>query len=215
MNDAWIAFGLLLIGIVMGVVLTAWLFRRREMTSHDAIRAVLKSEMAEAYAARGDIERARIVRAYEGKIQNLESEHQAALDHARRSSVNQSRAVLKGKMAEQVAPLLPGFTYWPADARFLGDPIDYVIFDGYSACKDDLTDGRDIEIVMLDIKHGKSVLSREQRRIADAIMAGRVRFEVVRVLANGTVRSRVWQTPAAQQPRWTEEDIDEKHYPRS
>ena len=39
-------------------------------------------------------------------------------------------------MAEQMAPLLPGFAYLPADARFLGDPIDYVIFDGYSAVKD-------------------------------------------------------------------------------
>ncbi len=72
----------------------------------------------------------------------------------RTATVNQSRAVLKGKMAEQVAPLLPGFAYWPADARFLGDPVDYVIFDGYSACKDNHTDGGDIEVVILDIKRG-------------------------------------------------------------
>ena len=57
-------------------------------------------------------------------------------------------------MAEQMAPLLPGFDYWPAAARFLGDPVDYVIFDGYSACKDGGSDGEDLEIVLVDIKRG-------------------------------------------------------------
>ena len=43
-----------------------------------------------------------------------------------------SRAVLKGKMAEQFAPILPEFQYLPSDAKFLGDPVDYVVFDGYT-----------------------------------------------------------------------------------
>ena len=48
----------------------------------------------------------------------------------RRDTLGKSRAVLKGKIAEQLAPLLPGFDYNPADARFIGSPIDYI-----SACK--------------------------------------------------------------------------------
>lgn len=180
---------LILLGIVIGVAISAWLFRHREQTDRDA----LHEEVAEAYEARGEAERARIVRAYEAQIHNLEEKHRQNVIEARRSTVNQSRAVLKGKMAEQVAPMLPGFPYWPADARFLGDPIDYVIFDGYSACKDNHTDGRDMEVVILDIKHGRSNLTREQRRVADAVAEGRVRFEVVRILADGTVRSRTWR----------------------
>jgi predicted Holliday junction resolvase-like endonuclease len=176
---------------MLGAVIAVWLTRQRERVSRETLRA----EVAETYDAKGAAERARIVRAYEGQIAELRAGHRDDLTQARRNSVNQSRAVLKGKMAEQVAPLLPGFTYWPADARFLGDPVDYVVFDGYSACKDNYTDGHDIEVVILDIKRGKSQLSREQRRIAEAVSAGRVRFEVIRVLADGTVRSRRW-TPS-------------------
>ncbi len=179
---------LIVIGIVIGVLISAWLSRQREAVDREDLR----DEISETFAARTDAERARVVQAYEARIRQLTDQHRVEVRQIRRSSVNRSRAVLKGKMAEQIAPLLPGFTYWPADARFLGDPVDYVVFDGYSACKDNHTDGRDLEVVILDIKQGKSDLTREQRRIADAVAAGRVRFEVVRILGDGTVRSRTW-----------------------
>ena len=184
------------LGIVIGVVISVWLFRTREHVDRDGLHEELaraEERAVETYTARAETERARIVRAYEARITQLHEQHRADVAQARLNTVNASRAVLKGKMAEQIAPLLPGFAYWPSDARFLGDPIDYVIFDGYSACKDDRTDGRDIELVILDIKRGKSMLTREQRCIADAVAAGRVRFEVVRVLNDGTVRTRVWR----------------------
>ncbi|MGC9469290.1 MAG: Holliday junction resolvase-like protein [Anaerolineae bacterium] len=180
---------LVLLGVVLGVLLSAWLIRGRERVDRQTLRA----EIAETYAAQTETERARIVRAYETKIHKLEEAHRQALEQTRRDTVNQSRAVLKGKMAEQVAPMLPGFKYWPADARFLGDPIDYIVFDGYSACKDNHTDGSDMEVVILDIKRGKSTLTREQRRIADAVVKGRVSFEVVRIFADGTIRTRIWR----------------------
>ena len=185
MNDVvWVV-----VGIVVGVLIAIYFSRRRDAVDRDALR----EEIADAYEARAEADRSRVVRAYEAQIRDLKEQHREEVAYARRSSANQSRAVLKGKMAEQVAPLLPGFDYWPADARFLGDPIDYVVFDGYSACKDHRSDGRDLEVVILDIKRGKSVLTREQRRIADAVTAGRVRFEVVRVFGDGTIRTRVWR----------------------
>jgi predicted Holliday junction resolvase-like endonuclease len=180
---------LVILGIVVGVFIATYFSRRRD----DVDREALREEIADAYDARAEADRTRIARAYEARIRELEEQHRDAVAYARRSSANQSRAVLKGKMAEQVAPLLPGFDYWPSDARFLGDPIDYVVFNGYSACKDGQSDGRDLEVVILDIKRGKSVLTQEQRRIADAVAEGRVRFEVVRVFGDGTVRSRAWR----------------------
>lgn len=194
---------LLLVGIAIGVVLTAIVFRSLDTSDREALRV----EMGETFQARAEAEQSRIVRAYEAQIHKLEDQYRDAIGHARRQSVDQSRAVLKGKMAEQMAPLLPGFDYWPADARFLGDPVDYVVFDGYSACKERRNDGQDIEVVILDIKQGKSVLTREQRRIADAVAAGRVRFEVVRVFADGTIRSRVWQALDAGTIAEGEEDV--------
>ena len=123
----------------------------------------------------------RIKAEYERYIAELELEHQQALAQAQKRSVNTSRAVLKGKMAEQLAPIMPQFEYLPSDAKFLGDPVDYVVFDGYT----DLGDGEgrpeDIEIVLIDIKSGGARLTKGQVAIAQAIQAGRVRFETVRI----------------------------------
>lgn len=179
----------LLIGVVVGVITARLLWQRTGGRNETALR----DEIAQRYEAQMDVERARIARAYETRIQELKRERRQAIDHARRHSTQRSRAVLKGKMAEQMAPLLPGFPYWPADARFLGDPVDYVVFDGYSACKDDHGSGDSLEVVILDIKQGKSTLTREQRQVARAVEEGRVRFEVVRVFADGTVRTKVWR----------------------
>lgn len=109
----------------------------------------------------------------------------------RQRAVDQSRAVLKGKMAEHMAPLLPGFAFVPADARFLGDPIDYVVFDGYGEARDGDSD-QDVSIVLLDVKSGSARLSPSQHKIAEAVARGDVYFEVARVTDDGRVtRKRV------------------------
>ena len=100
-------------------------------------------------------------------------------------SVNLSRSTIKGQISEQLAPLLAGFTYAAADARFLGDPIDYVVFNGYSAVKDAAADPESIEVVILDVKCGGAKLSPTQRAIAQAVASGRVRFEVLRIADDG------------------------------
>lgn len=118
---------------------------------------------------------------YEQYITQLEVEHQQALSNAKKRSVNTSRAVLKGKMAEQMAPIMPEFQYLPSDAKFLGDPIDYVVFDGYSDFRDGDGAAEDIEVVLIDIKSGAARLTKGQQAIAQAIQAGRVRFETIRI----------------------------------
>ena len=123
----------------------------------------------------------RIKAEYEQYITQLEVEHQQALSNAKKRSVNTSRAVLKGKMAEQMAPIMPEFQYLPSDAKFLGDPIDYVVFDGYSDFRDGDGAAEDIEVVLIDIKSGAARLTKGQQAIAQAIQAGRVRFETIRI----------------------------------
>lgn len=123
----------------------------------------------------------RIKAEYERYISELELEHQQALTAAQKRSVNTSRAVLKGKMAEQLAPILPEFQYLPSDAKFMGDPIDYVVFDGYSDFRDGEGSADDIEVVFIDIKSGGARLTKGQQAIARAIQQGRVRFETVRI----------------------------------
>ena len=123
----------------------------------------------------------RIKAEYEQYIAELELEHQQSLIAAQKRSVNTSRAVLKGKMAEQLAPIMPEFQYLPSDAKFLGDPVDYIVFDGYTDFRDGEGEAEDIEVVLIDIKSGGARLTKGQQAIARAVQEGRVRFETIRI----------------------------------
>jgi len=102
-------------------------------------------------------------------------------DHLRKETLNRSRAILKGEIAEQIVPFLADFKHNPSDARFIGSPIDYVIFDGYTDVKDRRID-RPITVILADIKTGKiAELTSEQKRIKKAIEQKRVKWETIRL----------------------------------
>lgn len=122
-----------------------------------------------------------LVAEYEHKIQQLQLEQQDAIQRAVKKSLNTSRATIKGRVAEQFAPLLPEFEYLPSDAKFLGDPVDYVIFDGYTDWRDGNLPSEAIEVILMDIKSGQARLSKGQLAIAEAIKQGRVRFETLTI----------------------------------
>lgn len=92
----------------------------------------------------------------------------------REDALKRSRAVLGGQVAEQMAPYLPDFPCDPGDARFVGKPVDFVCFSGYSG-------GEVNEIVFVEVKSGDSSLSKTEKNIRDAIVAGRVRWVEYRV----------------------------------
>src|SRR5574341_431069 len=46
----------------------------------------------------------------------------------RQDAVQRSLAVTTGKVFEQLVPYLPDFPFNPKDARFLGSPVDFVVF---------------------------------------------------------------------------------------
>jgi len=114
----------------------------------------------------------------ESEFQKLWAEQESSV---RKDAANRSRYVLKGKIAEHMVPMLSDiFTYDPSDARFIGSPIDYLIFDGYTEVKDK-NSGRPITVVLADIKTGSARLNRTEKRIKEAVEAGRVRWETLRV----------------------------------
>ncbi|HOZ73005.1 MAG TPA: Holliday junction resolvase-like protein [Spirochaetales bacterium] len=88
---------------------------------------------------------------------------------ARDDAVRRSRAVLTGQIGEQLAPYLPGFPCDPADARFIGKPIDFIAFPGASA-------GAPVEALFIEVKTGDSRLSAAERALREAVEAGRVRW---------------------------------------
>ncbi len=113
---------------------------------------------------------------YQKRMINIRVQQQVLQekDRIRKDALSRSRAVLKGKIGEQMAPLLEAFPFQPADARFIGAPIDYIVFDGYS--KNNPT-----EIVLIDIKTGNAQLSTIERRIAKLVHEKRVRWMTIRI----------------------------------
>jgi predicted Holliday junction resolvase-like endonuclease len=95
----------------------------------------------------------------------------------RKDSVNRSRSTLKGRISEQMAPLLPEFPFSPADARFIGNPIDFVVFDGYTRVKDENADT--ISVVLVEVKKGKGKLTRVESLIKKAVEEGRVSWQTI------------------------------------
>jgi predicted Holliday junction resolvase-like endonuclease len=93
----------------------------------------------------------------------------------REDALSRSHSVVGGKATEHLAPLLPGFEFDPRDARFLGSPIDFIVFDG-------LSEGEIQEIVFIEIKTGPSAaLTTRERRVRDTVDSRRVRFLEVRI----------------------------------
>jgi predicted Holliday junction resolvase-like endonuclease len=100
----------------------------------------------------------------------------ADLVKARRDSVDRSRSVVSGKVQEHLAPLFPEFLsqFNPKDARFLGTPLDFIVFDG-------LDEGYVRRVVFVEVKSGRAGLVSRERRCRDAIEAGRVEYQLLRL----------------------------------
>ncbi|MFC1931824.1 Holliday junction resolvase-like protein [Chloroflexota bacterium] len=98
---------------------------------------------------------------------------EAERDKAIQGAVTQSRAVLGGKFTEQMAPYLPEFKYDPTEARFIGSPIDLIVFPG-------LARGDPEEIVIIEIKTSKTgQLTPQEKKIRQLIEDGMVRWELL------------------------------------
>lgn len=101
-------------------------------------------------------------------------EWEKSLPDHRKQAIMQSRAVLSGNFSEQLAPYLPNFEHSPTECRFIGKPIDFIVFKG--------ADEKNIEeIIFVEVKSGKSKLSPQEKNLKKAIENGHVRFEEYRV----------------------------------
>ncbi len=101
-------------------------------------------------------------RKWEGLVQGIREE-----------AIKKSRAVLTGQFSEQLAPYLPDFKYSPTEVRFIGKPVDFIVFEGM--------DEKEItRVVFVEVKTGKSGLSTHERKLRDVIKEGKVEWEEYR-----------------------------------
>ncbi len=97
------------------------------------------------------------------------------LKKIRKDAVKRSNAVKGGQLAEQLAPFLPNFPCNPADAHFLGQPIDYIAFPGL--CEKNAVD----EILLIEVKTNTSQLTSREKEIRKAVESGRIRYVEYRI----------------------------------
>jgi predicted Holliday junction resolvase-like endonuclease len=92
----------------------------------------------------------------------------------REDAINRSARALSGKTLEKLIPFLDRFKHNPHDVRWLGDPIDLIVFDGYS-------EDNPQKITFLEIKSGNSKLTSKQNKIKELVEKKKVEWEEFRI----------------------------------
>ena len=69
---------------------------------------------------------------------------------------------------------MPDFPCNPADARFIGKPVDFIAFSG-------LSEDKVSEVLLIEVKTGHSELSAREKEIRRAVKEGRVRYVEYRI----------------------------------
>lgn len=91
----------------------------------------------------------------------------------RDDAIKKSEAVIKGKVTEHLIPFFPDFSYNPKDARFIGSPVDLVIFDG-------LNEGELRNVVFVEVKTGRTAgLSERERLVKRCVEDKNVVYETI------------------------------------
>lgn len=101
-------------------------------------------------------------------------------DIIRKDAVTKSQAVVAGKVTEHFIPFLEGWKYNARDARFMGAPVDFIVFDG-------LSEGNLKQIIFVEVKTNKAQLNQREKQIRDIISNGKVRWEELRHFINAGV----------------------------
>jgi predicted Holliday junction resolvase-like endonuclease len=101
----------------------------------------------------------------------LERWKQEHTQQIRTNAIQQSLAITKGKVTEHIVPYFPGLDLDPKDIRFLGTPIDLIAFNG-------LNTAEEVEIVFIEVKTGRSVLSAREKAVKKAVEEKRVSWRV-------------------------------------
>jgi len=104
---------------------------------------------------------------FESFALSKQNEWQNMADIEKKKSLQKSRAVVGGLFSEQLAPYLPDFPFDPTEARFIGKPVDFMIFRG-------LAQESIHEVVFVEVKSGQSKLSSIERLLKQAILERRV-----------------------------------------
>ena len=177
MDIGLLIFALIFLVIILGFMLVFYRYGQNEIArlrvrvhSYEDDIDTIVSDKLETY--KKSFDREVIDREVQGQIAAFRNREEPLI---RSDAIKRSGHVLKGKALEQFAPLLGMFPYNPKDVRFLGSPIDLIVFDG-------LSEGELRNIVFIEVKSGKRVsLTDKERGIQFAIESGQIKHEVFHI----------------------------------
>jgi predicted Holliday junction resolvase-like endonuclease len=92
----------------------------------------------------------------------------------KKEAIMKSRAVIGGQFSEQLAPYLPDFEFNPTECRFIGKPIDFLVFKGMDEKEID-------EVIFVEVKSGNSKLSTHEKNLKETIEKKKVRWVEYRI----------------------------------
>lgn len=96
---------------------------------------------------------------------NLKDQLTALTEKHKQAPIRSERAAVSvgiGQTMEKILPTLKDFDIVTSDCRFLGDPIDMIVFDGASENKIE-------HISFMEIKTGAARLNDHQKMVRDAV----------------------------------------------
>ena len=151
--------------LVIAVLIIFFLFYK-----NSSLRAEIESRARQQYEAWREKELQTIREQYQEITQKeailqLQRWQQESEDGIRKDAIEKSRAVILGKVSEHLVPFFPGFQHNPKDARFIGTPVDFVVFDG-------LDDGEVRGITFMEVKTGSSSLNTRERQVRNVVTNG-------------------------------------------
>ena len=123
---ALILLVLLVIAIVVAIVLARKYLSVKDQIDDYARRELEQWRASEVEAIKQDAKKM-AEEELNIKFEEWKSQYEKSI---REDARQRSRYVITGQVAELFAPFLPDFNFNPKDARFIGEPIDYIIFDG-------------------------------------------------------------------------------------
>jgi predicted Holliday junction resolvase-like endonuclease len=190
---------IIVILIIVIVVLVSWSrsqVRKQYELWRDNDLAALKAEQAQSIENIKNVQTRNLEKLREEQLRNVENMKADQISIARREAliqleiwkienearirqdaITRSHAVNLGKITEHLIPYMSVFPYNPKDVRFIGSPIDLIVFDG-------LDEGAIREVIFLEIKTGTSALSARQKQIREIIVSGKVSWRELRQVSN-------------------------------
>lgn len=124
---------------------------------------------------------------FKRRIEAMEKKHREQIAQERANAVKQSKAVTRGKVSEEMLPMFPDFPYNLEDSKFMGMPVDYIIFDGMSEFRDGNKD-KEITIILADVKYNTARRTAVQSAIKKAIDNGRIKFQTMKVSEDNALK---------------------------